>query len=128
MDERPFCRNACFRHANVQSKAIFYHAMTIMDEIRGWEDEEKRVGFEICRLYVDLHQRGDKRADATPEMEEYWTRRLMSIMLGSVLVLSMITSGCLKSTITQHGIGLRNRYSVCGAMVHVMVFSANKVQ
>ena len=33
VDDRPFCRNACFRHANVQSKAVFSYAMTIMDEI-----------------------------------------------------------------------------------------------
>ena len=38
-------------------------AVTGMDKICGWEDEEKTGGFEIRRIYVDLHQRGvDKRA------------------------------------------------------------------
>ena len=43
-------RNASFKHANVQPKAVFSCAMTTMDEIYGWEDEEKRVGskFAAC--------------------------------------------------------------------------------
>ena len=44
VDDRPFCRDACSKHANVQSKSVFPYAMTIMDEIYGWEDEAKRVG------------------------------------------------------------------------------------
>ena len=57
MDDRPFYRNACFKHANVQSRAVFSFAMATMDEIYGWEDEEKAGGVEIRRMYVDLHQR-----------------------------------------------------------------------
>ena len=60
----PVYRNACFKHANVQSKAVFSFAMKTMDETCGWEDEEKRVGSEIRRMHVDLHQRGaDKRTN-----------------------------------------------------------------
>ena len=58
MDDTPFCRNAAFRHANVQSKAVFSCTMTNMDKICGWEDEERAGGFEICRMHLDLHQRG----------------------------------------------------------------------
>ena len=43
MDDTPFCRDAGFKHANVQSKGVFSYAMTVMDKICGWEDEEKWV-------------------------------------------------------------------------------------
>ena len=61
VDDSTFCLDACSKHANVQS-AVFSYAMTVMDKICGWEDEEKWVG-------------------KTPEMEEYLKRRLLSIML-----------------------------------------------
>ena len=38
VDDRPFCRDACSKHANVQSKAVFSYAMTSTDEIYEWED------------------------------------------------------------------------------------------
>ena len=41
-------RDACFWHANVLSKAVFSYAMTIMDEICGWEDEQNRVGSKVA--------------------------------------------------------------------------------
>ena len=37
VDDRQFCRDAWSKHAKVQSKAVFSHAMTIMDEIYGWK-------------------------------------------------------------------------------------------
>ena len=37
VDDRPLCLDACSKHANVQSEPVFSHAMTIMDEIYGWE-------------------------------------------------------------------------------------------
>ena len=57
VDNRPFCRNACFKHANVQCQDVFSHAMTIMDEIFGWEDEEKRVGskFVAC-MWISIKE------------------------------------------------------------------------
>ena len=38
-------------------KNVFSYAMMLIDKIRGWEDEEKRVGskFATC-TWVDLHQ------------------------------------------------------------------------
>ena len=50
VDDRPFCRDACFKHANVQSKNVFSNAMTVMVKICGWEDEEQWVGskFAAC--------------------------------------------------------------------------------
>ena len=42
VDDRPFGADAIFRQVNVQSKAAFSFAMTLMDKIRGWEDEEKK--------------------------------------------------------------------------------------
>ena len=30
LDDRPFCRMACFQHANVQLKFVFSYAMTIV--------------------------------------------------------------------------------------------------
>ena len=44
VDDRPFCRDACFQHANVQSEAVSSCTVTVMYKICGWEDEEKRVG------------------------------------------------------------------------------------
>ena len=42
--------NSLYKHANVQSKAVFSHAVTVMDRICRWIDEEKRVGpkFAAC--------------------------------------------------------------------------------
>ena len=82
VDGKPFCRNACFKHANVQSKALFSHAMTIMDDIYVWEDEEKTVGskFALC-MWIYTKELLTREQIPTPEMEEYLKRRMMSIML-----------------------------------------------
>ena len=49
--------------SNLKLYSLFY-AKTIMDEIYGWEDEEKRGGIQIRRMYVDLHVRSvDKRTN-----------------------------------------------------------------
>ena len=58
MDDRPFCRDACFKHANVHSKAVFSNAMTIMDEVYEWEDEEKRVGSKLAACMWIYTKRG----------------------------------------------------------------------
>ena len=55
VDDRSFGADALFKQVNVQSKTVFSNAMTLMDQIRGWEDEEKR-GIQICLVHVDLHQ------------------------------------------------------------------------
>ena len=64
VDDRPFCRDACSKHANVQSKAVFSYAMTVTDEIYEWEDEEKRVGskFEAC-MWNPPQRGADKRGN-----------------------------------------------------------------
>ena len=42
--DRPLHGDAINIHANVQSNTVFSNAMTVMDKIDGWEDEEKWVG------------------------------------------------------------------------------------
>ena len=32
VDDRPFCRDACFKHATVQPKAVFSYTVTVMDK------------------------------------------------------------------------------------------------
>ena len=44
VDDRPLGADAIYRQINVQSKAVFSCAMTLMDKINGWEDEERWVG------------------------------------------------------------------------------------
>ena len=50
VEERPFNCDAFYKHANVQSKAVFSYAMTVMDKICGWTDEEEWEGskFAAC--------------------------------------------------------------------------------
>ena len=38
MDDRPFEADAINSQVNVQSKAVFSYAMTLMDKTRRWED------------------------------------------------------------------------------------------
>ena len=75
-------RNACFKHANVQSKAVFSFAMTTMDETYGWEDEEKRVGskFAAC-MWIYTKEVLTRGPIPTLEMEQCLKRRTTSIML-----------------------------------------------
>ena len=79
----PFGAEALFTHVNVLCKAVFSHAMTSMEKIRGWEDEEKLGGIQICHVHVDLHQKkhGQKNEYQNPAMEKYLKKRMMSIML-----------------------------------------------
>ena len=71
VDDRPFGADAINRQVNVQSKAVFSCAMTLMNKIRGWEGEESRV--ELCSMHVDLHKKealtGGQILDR--EQEEY---------------------------------------------------------
>ena len=48
--DRPFDSDTLHWHSHVQSKAVFSYAMTVMDKIHGWIDEEKWVGskFAAC--------------------------------------------------------------------------------
>ena len=76
MDDRPFGADAFYRHVNVQSKAVFSYAMTLMDKIRGWEDEGSWVGskFAACMwIYTKEALTGGQILDR--EQEEYLKKR-----------------------------------------------------
>ena len=133
VDDKPFCRDACFKHANVQPKAVLSCALTIMDPIYGWEDEEKRVGskFATC-MWIYTKEVLTRGQIFNPEKDEYLKKRMMSVMFCT----NWVCTGAFEdhewvsaSTITDgNGTGLRNLCSVCGTMVHVVVFSTYKVE
>ena len=80
--------------------------MTIMDESYGWKDEDKPVGskFAAC-MWIYTKEVLTRGQIPTPEMEEYFKRRMMSIMLSMTWVCAgalMITSGCQKAQLHQH--------------------------
>ena len=113
--------------------------MTIMDEICGWEDQEKRVGsnFAAC-MWIYTKEVLTRGQIPTPEMEEYLKRRLMSIMLWMNWICAGIYDDhelVSESTISQRVeavMGMELDYKigipVCGTMVHVMVFSTNEIE
>ena len=62
VDDRPFGADACFRHVNVQSKAVFSSAMTrFMDG----EDEEKSVGSKFAACISGVRC-GDSKGVSAP--------------------------------------------------------------
>ena len=82
VDDRPFGSESMNRQVDVQSKAVFSCAMTLVDQIRGWEDEESWVGskFAACMwTYSKEALTGGPRLDRT--QEEHLRKRIMSIML-----------------------------------------------
>ena len=81
-DNRPFGTESADREANVQSKAVLSHAMTLMDKIRGWEDEESSFGskFAACMwICTKGGLTGGQMLDRV--QEQYLWIRTMSIML-----------------------------------------------
>ena len=38
--DRSFHSDSLYWHANVQSKAVFFYAITVMDKIHGWIEEK----------------------------------------------------------------------------------------
>ena len=79
VDDRPFGTDSINREANVQSKAVLSNAMTLMDKIRGWEDEESWVGskFAACMwIYTQEALTGGQILDRV--QEEYLRKRTMS--------------------------------------------------
>ena len=67
-----------FRHVNVRSKAVFSNAMTIIDKIQGWEEEETRVGSQFATCVWICTKKGlTKEQIPTPEMEEYLKKRML---------------------------------------------------
>ena len=138
VDDGPFGADACFRHVNVQSDAVFSYAMTIMDEIHGWKDEEKRVGSKFAaRMWIYTEEALTKGQLPNPAMEEYLRKRMLSIMLctGCALALSLITSVRQKAQFPSMWKKLRawnwstrDWDSVLGTMEHVVVFSTCEVE
>ena len=66
VDDRRHGAEAIHRQVDVQSKAVFSHAMTLMDKIRGWEDEESWVGskFTACMwIYTEEASTGGQVLD-----------------------------------------------------------------
>ena len=97
---RPFCRDACFKHANVQPKAVFSNAMTLMDAVYGWEDEEKRAEskFAACGSTPKKCWQEDKYS--TQKRRSTWRNEWCSsrhAQTGFVQALSKITNGCQKA-------------------------------
>ena len=76
--DRPVSRDAINSHAHVQSKAVFSYAMTVMDKIGGWREEQKWVGslFAAC-LWICTEAVLCDELDST---QEYLRRRMLSIM------------------------------------------------
>ena len=81
-DDRPFHSDSLRRHANVQSKAVFSSATTVLDKIHGWIDEEKWVGSKVAAcMWIHTKMVLTEWRKPTPEMQEYLKRRMLSIML-----------------------------------------------
>ena len=78
----PFEAEAINRQVNVQSQAVFSDAMTLMDKIRVWEDEESWVGskFAAC-MWICTKDALTRGQILDKEQEEYLKKRIMSIML-----------------------------------------------
>ena len=78
VDDRLVHRDAINTHANVQSKAVFSNALTVMDKIYCWEEEEKLVGsnIEACMwIYTKV-----VLCDGQESTQEYLKRWMSSIM------------------------------------------------
>ena len=134
VDDRPFGAGAFYRQVNVQSKAVFSHAMTLMDRIREWEDEERWVGSKFAarmRIYTKESLTGGQIFD--PEQEKYLKRRMISIMLctnwvcaGSFVDHEWVSSRIISQQEEEnlkHGTGFQNRSPVRGTVEPIVVFS-----
>ena len=84
VDDRPFGADALFRQINVQSKAVFSYAMTMMEKIRGWEEEERTVGSKLatCIIWIYTKKALTKEQIPNPAMEEHLKKRMLSTMQG----------------------------------------------
>ena len=85
VDDRLLGADAMFRHVNVwyfQSKAVFSCAMTMMDKINGWKDEERWVGSQIATcMWIYTKEVLTRGKIVNPEQEVYLKKRMMPIML-----------------------------------------------
>ena len=78
MDDRLVPRHATNLHSNAQPKAVFFCAMTVMDKICGWGEEEKWVGslFAACMCMYTKHV----LCDGQETTQNFLKRKMMSIM------------------------------------------------
>ena len=78
VDDRLVPRDAINSHANVQPKAVFSYAMTVMDKICGWGDEQQWIGslFAAC-MWIQTKAVLCVEHDST---QEYLKTRMLSIM------------------------------------------------
>ena len=80
--------------------------MTLMDKIRGWEDEEKRVGSKFATCMWNYTKKAlTTKQIPNPAMEEYWKKRMLSIMLCTnwVCTGTFVDHECVsESSISQH--------------------------
>ena len=82
VDDGPSGADAFFRHVNVQPKAVFSCAMTLMDKIQGWEEQEKRLGFQFATcMWIYTKKAMTKEQIPNPAMEEHLKKRMLCIML-----------------------------------------------
>ena len=134
MDDRPFGADAIYRQVNVQSKAVFSYTMTLMDKIRGWEDEERWIvsKFAACMwICTEEALTGGQILDR--EKEEYLKKRIVSVMLctNSVCAGFVDHERVSSRTFIQQEedfffAGFRNRCPVRGT--HIVVFSTYELE
>ena len=78
MDDRLVPRDATNLQANAQPKAVFFCAMTVMDKICGWCEEEKWVGslFAACMWMYTKHV----LCDGQETTQDFLKRKMLSMM------------------------------------------------
>ena len=76
---RQTCSQGCHNlQANVQPKAVFFCAMTVLDKICGWGEEENWVGslFAACMWVYTKHV----LCDGQETTQNFLKRKMLSIM------------------------------------------------
>ena len=130
MDDRLFCRDAGFEHASVQSKAVFSHAVTVMDKICGWGSKVAACMWIYTKgvdKWAKTHYRNEGVLEATfvfhyvmHELGLCWNCRRSRVGFRKHNYPARRSDG--------QRIGLRKLCLVCGAMVHAVVLGANTVE
>ena len=82
VDDRPFGAESVNGQVNVQSRAVFSYALTLMDKIRGWEDEENWVAskFAAC-MWIYTKEALTGELIFVRVQDEYLKKHIMSIVL-----------------------------------------------
>ena len=127
-------RDAFHRQVFVLSKAVFSYAMTLMDNFRWWEDEERWVGSKIAACMWTCTKEaltGGQIVDR--EQEEYLKKRVMSFMLctnwvcaGTFVDHELVSSRTIiqqDAEFLKHGTEIENGCSVRGTRESIVVFS-----